>query len=372
MKFPTQYSAILDRIAAIKPVAYGKNRNFIDGDVTYLSPYISRGVISTRQVYQAVVKMGYADSSVEKFVQELAWRDYWQQIWIAKGSLINQDLKRPQPRVTHQELSESIITAKTGIDAIDSAIQELYTTGYMHNHLRMYTAMLSCHVSGSHWYKPAQWMYYHLLDGDWASNALSWQWVAGSNSHKTYIANQQNINKYTHSSQTAQTGSYLDISYEKLATISCPNELELTTIPELETPLPPMTQPLVIDNLKPSLIYNYYNLDPMWHSELSANRILLIEPEHFAQYPVSQQCIDFMLSLAENIPDIQVYVGNFADLVSKHHLETELIKYKEHPLNQHYLGQQERRDWMSSVTGYYPSFFAFWKKVKKELKQTAS
>ena len=52
--FPTEFDAILDRIAKIDPVGYGKSRNYIDGAISYLSPYISRGVISTKFVYQEV------------------------------------------------------------------------------------------------------------------------------------------------------------------------------------------------------------------------------------------------------------------------------------------------------------------------------
>jgi len=50
--FPTDYKEILKRIEGIDPIAYGRSRNFIDGAVTYLSPYISRGVISTRFVME--------------------------------------------------------------------------------------------------------------------------------------------------------------------------------------------------------------------------------------------------------------------------------------------------------------------------------
>jgi deoxyribodipyrimidine photo-lyase len=50
MDFPTAYTKIIERIHAIDPIQYGKTRNFIDGAVTYLSPYISRGVISASQV----------------------------------------------------------------------------------------------------------------------------------------------------------------------------------------------------------------------------------------------------------------------------------------------------------------------------------
>jgi deoxyribodipyrimidine photo-lyase len=72
-----------------------------------------------------------------------------------------------------------------------------------------------------------------------------------------------------------------------------------------------------------------------------------------------------MLGLAENIQGIQVYVGEFTELVRDHDLGT--VYYKEHPLNKNYRGIEEPRDWMFDVKGYYPSFFSFWKKCKKEL-----
>ena len=50
----------------------------------------------------------------------------------------------------------------------------------MHNHLRMYTASITSVIAKAHWLNPSKWMYYHLLDGDLASNSCSWQWVAGS------------------------------------------------------------------------------------------------------------------------------------------------------------------------------------------------
>ena len=133
MNFETKHSAVLERVANIDPVKYGKTRNFVDGDVTYLSPYISRGVISTKQVFHQVMEMGHPFWKVEKFIQELAWRDYWQQVWVAKKDQINEDLKRPQPVVLGEGISEAIVQANTGIEAIDEGIDKLYDTGYMHN-----------------------------------------------------------------------------------------------------------------------------------------------------------------------------------------------------------------------------------------------
>ena len=361
MTFKTDYNTLLEQLDQIDPLAYGKTRNFIDGAVTRLSPYISRGVISTKMVMAHVLDRGYNPYHIEKFLQELAWRDYWQQVWIEKGHAINADLKREQPEVEHHEISENLVASETGIVAIDQSIAGLYDHGYMHNHLRMYVASIACNVGKAHWKAPAQWMYYHLIDGDWASNALSWQWVAGANANKKYYANQDNINKYCY---TNQRNSFLNVSYEAFESMDIPETLRATTLPTLETPLPEHT-PLQLDTSRPLMVYNYYNLDPLWRQAEAANRVLLIEPSVFQQYPISQNAIDFMLQLAKNIPGIQIFVGEFNELQAQ--APDQPIYYKEHPLNR-YQGHEDPRDWMFPVKGYFPSFFSFWKKCRKTLK----
>ncbi len=73
-----------------------------------------------------------------------------------------------------------------------------------------------------------------------------------------------------------------------------------------------------------------------------------------------------MLALSANIPGMQIFVGAFNDLVTTYQLDT--IYYKEHPFNRHYQGIEEPHDWIAeAVTGYYPSFFAYWKNVEKLL-----
>ena len=220
--FPTETKKIYQRIQQIDPVQYARSRNFSDGAVTHLSPYISRGVISTKQVFEHLLALDLPWHGIEKLVQELAWRDYWQNIWIAKGDGINEDLKHAQDPVSNHGISDAIVDHGTGINAIDNAIGDLYKTGYMHNHMRMYVASVACNIAQSHWLTPARWMYYHLLDGDWASNALSWQWVAGSNANKKYYANQDNINKYFNSSQKQ---TFLDVDYEQFSTLAIPEVL---------------------------------------------------------------------------------------------------------------------------------------------------
>ena len=102
----TIYSEIINKIDLIDPVKYSKNRNFIDGSVTRLSPYISRGMISTKFIFKKILEKNIPFWKVEKFVQELCWRDYWQIIWKQKGHLINYDLKKPQEDVLKQYLKK--------------------------------------------------------------------------------------------------------------------------------------------------------------------------------------------------------------------------------------------------------------------------
>ena len=363
MEFPTNINDIIQRISLINPKLYAKTRNYGNGAVSMLSPYISRGVISTKQVYEFILSLGASWNEIEKFVQELAWRDYWQQVWISKGEAIHTDLKNPQKQISNFQIPRAITNASTGVDAVDSAIETLYSSGYMHNHMRMYVASICCNVARSHWLEPSRWLYANLLDGDLASNQLSWQWVAGAFSNKKYYANQDNINHFFRSSQKE---TFLDIDYSLFDKIEIPKTLRQTSPLKENCHLPDLKNQPHLKN-EDSLIYNYYNLDPFWHKDGEFQRILLLEPSIFKKHPVNSKCIDFALRLSQNIPDIKIYVGEFGELLN--HISSEKIYFREHPLNIEYKGVEEPRDWLSNVSGYFPSFFSFWKKCKKELVQ---
>ena len=369
--FPTDYQAILERIDSFDPIAYAKTRNYANGAVSQLSPYISRGVISTRVVYERLLKKGFKLYQMEKFVQELAWRDFWQKQWQYHGEAINQDLKHTQEKVKYHGLPKALIEGNTGIEAIDNAIKELYHSGYMHNHLRMYVASIACNVAQYHWHKPAQWMFAHLLDGDWASNALSWQWVAGANSNKKYWANQDNMNHFCH---TDQWKTFLDFSYDDLPhqevprilteSVSEPTSKDQTNMAHLS----PTGLPNWDVDYNAICLYTPYNLDPLWRNDLKAHRILLLDPEYFTQYPISNKVFKFIKDLAiENIPELQIFVGSFNAL--KRHFAHKEFYAKEHPALSYPVDVLDSRDWLSPDTPYKPSFFPYWKSCHKTLKQ---
>lgn len=268
------------------------------------------------------------------------------------------DLKHRQPDFEHDRMISNIDNATTSIEIIDEHINLLYENGYMHNHMRMYVASLACNIGKAHWLQPAKWLYYHLLDADPASNHLSWQWVAGSFSSKKYFCNQENINKYTYSQQS---NSYLDKPYSELVKMPVPAALKELSQLHLKTVLPKTNKPVINKNL-PTLLYNVYNLDPLWRAVEPANRILLLEPSYFNKFPCSEKVIHFIIDLSKNIQGLEIYVGEMSDLFS---ISDNIIS-KEHPASMHYYGLKDNREWMfEEVNGYHSSFSAFWKKCEK-------
>lgn len=364
---------VMQKVSRIQPLAYSRTRNYVDGAVTQLSPYLSRGVISTRLVAESLVARGYPWEVCESLIKELAWRDYFQRVWQHHGNAIHQDLRQAQEGVRHYGVPSSLVGGATGIEAVDTAIAELYQTGYMHNHVRMYTAALACNIGGSHWLEPARWMYYHLLDGDWASNALSWQWVAGAFSTRKYYANQENINKYCY---TKQRGTFLDTDYEALVGMEVPSILQDTIKPELTTSLPGdrLTENQTLRKLltenpnRPVLLYHFYNLDPVWLSELSNQdplRVLLWEPSFISQYPVSERVMNWVKALSDQIPGVLWVSSSFDEVFGANDFHR--LHFREHPTTVHYRGNVHPREWLfPEVDAYFPSFSAYWKRCESK------
>lgn len=396
------YAALLEQVKAYQPGKYHATRNYINGAVTSWSPYISRGLLSTVLVMEQL-KEQHSYQQWIGFMQQMTWREYFQRVWQHQGNLILEDLKSPQTDVIIKQLPLPIQNASTGIHALDKSIAQLYDTGYLHNHLRMYLSMLHSNIFKAAWLPGAKWMYAHLLDHDPAANFLSWQWVAGTFSSKKYIANQDNINKYTN---TNQAGTFLDTEYENLteAIFNVAGQIKSNHTGKWSAPLDQIFDidtNTILKNIKeknsfqifdinqvlPSqsfCIYNSFNLDPLWHTEVSVNRILLLEPNHFNQFPITEKVLQFVIDLAKtNIPGIQIFIGNFEDLnqILETNSSTEnlanaasenkrpIIYFKEHPTTKHYQGIREERDWLfPQVSGYYPSFFGYWKKCERYLK----
>lgn len=189
--------ARLQHVQAGKP--YSKTRNYLDGAVSRLSPYIRYGVLHLAEVRDYALDTA-GRGAAEKFINELGWRDYWQRKYQELGDDIWEDqeaYKTGFPAHFYaDELPEDIEKGTTGVKLIDDIVKELRETGYLHNRLRMYFAAYVVHWRNVKWQAGARFFLTHLLDGDPASNNLSWQWVASTFSHKPYIFNLSNVRKY--------------------------------------------------------------------------------------------------------------------------------------------------------------------------------
>ncbi|MCI5051228.1 MAG: deoxyribodipyrimidine photolyase [Candidatus Pacebacteria bacterium] len=361
MNFPLEYQKIIQRIENINPKKYAQTRNHLDGAVTYLSPYITRGVITLPQIRDIVLEK-YSKKDSEKLIQELTWREYFQKIYQSKGDEIFDDLRFDQQGVeVENEIPESIINAQTGITIIDESIKGLYETGYMHNHARMWVSSIATNVAHCHWWQPSQWMYYHLLDGDLASNSLSWQWVSGAFASKQYVAHQELMNACSPLSQS-QTGTFMDINREDILDMDIPEVLEKTIEPELSVFFPEGDN--FVLNEKDLVLFHSWNLDPNYHAGEDVQKILVIEPSHFQKFPVSEKVMNFIVNLAkENIEGIQIFVGEQSELIKDFKGE---VYYQDHQNVQHWKGNPEQQaELFPEVQGYYKNFFSFWKECQK-------
>jgi deoxyribodipyrimidine photo-lyase len=185
----------------IDSVRYAQTRNFFTGAVTRLSPYIRYGVLSLREIRDYILDQVQHQDDATKLINELGWRDYWQRLYVKLGDEIWKDQEEYKTGYTvaeyAPELPQNIREGTTDRVCIDSFSHDLKETGYLHNHARMWLAAYIVHWRRIRWQAGAKWFLEHLLDGDPASNNMSWQWVASTFSHKPYFFNRENLERYT-------------------------------------------------------------------------------------------------------------------------------------------------------------------------------
>jgi deoxyribodipyrimidine photo-lyase len=202
----------------VDPSGYKKSRNFLSGKVTRLSPYIRYGVLSLAEVRDFVLTQVQDQNDAEKLINELGWRDYWQRLYAEKGDAIwknQEDYKTGYTAETYvPELPADVAEGTTGMVCIDSFSRDLRETGYLHNHGRMWMAAYLVHWRNIRWQTGAKWFLEHLLDGDPASNNLSWQWVASTFSQKPYFFNRENLEKYTEAAYCSKCPLYGKCDFE--------------------------------------------------------------------------------------------------------------------------------------------------------------
>jgi deoxyribodipyrimidine photo-lyase len=209
-------SEAIKRINSLDLGAYKRNRDFLNGAVSKMSPYFRHGCLTLKEAADNL--RGKHGLQAEKYIAELARRDYWRRVWYKEGNGILNNLEDAKVAISDKPLPDYVRQMITGLPCMDAFVRDLMHDGYLHNHARKWFAAYIVHWLKVDWREAADWFEHHLLDGDKASNHLSWQWVASTFSDKPYYFNKDILARHTGEKHCAncKVGCPFDASLEML------------------------------------------------------------------------------------------------------------------------------------------------------------
>ncbi|MBO0345027.1 deoxyribodipyrimidine photo-lyase [Roseibium sp. CAU 1637] len=162
---------------------YGTLRNRPDKpNISRLSPHLHFGEISPRQLWHRI-RDGHDTQDGEKFLSEVAWRDFSYHLLYHFPKLASENWKQDfdaYPWVDSESNLKAWQRGQTGYPIVDAGMRELWQTGYMHNRVRMIVASFLIKHLRIDWRRGEEWFRDTLVDADLANNSAGWQWVAGS------------------------------------------------------------------------------------------------------------------------------------------------------------------------------------------------
>ena len=181
---------LLDDFINDKVINYQKERDFPHLDATsQLSPYLNLGILSIRQCIQALFRQQHGHFHIEQLGQqtwldELLWREFYQHTLFDFPQLSKHyPFKANTQNIPWRDAPEDLAAwqqGQTGIPIVDAGMRQLLETGWMHNRVRMITAMFLTKNLLIDWRLGEQWFMQHLVDGDLAANNGGWQWCAST------------------------------------------------------------------------------------------------------------------------------------------------------------------------------------------------
>lgn len=168
---------------------YKVARDLPDQDGTSgLSPHLRFGEISPRQIWHALqhhlaTAKRPPDSDADTFLAEIGWREFSYSLLYYNPDIAREPLKSQFADFPWQPDEKALRAwqrGMTGYPIVDAGMRQLWATGWMHNRVRMIVASFLIKHLLQPWQDGERWFWDTLVDADPASNAASWQWVAGS------------------------------------------------------------------------------------------------------------------------------------------------------------------------------------------------
>lgn len=380
-------AAALARLSVIDAVSYSRTRNHLQGAVTKLSPFLRHGCLSLQETLQSILSSHGRAAS--KLVSELAYRDYFRQVWYRFGKDILSDMETPKVKPGSHPLPEYVKQGFTGLVCMDEIVRQLQLSGYVHNHARMWLAAYILHWLKVDWLDAADWFESHLLDGDIASNHLSWQWIGSSFSNKPYYFNRDNLQQFGGQHWCERclvrcpfNQDYLSLQQQLFEPASISAEPQpLTRMQSAAQQLPSSAIHTAFEQTSTNaktphdtLVWLHDEMlsptQPLLHAGQPA--VFVFDPQRYARWPLKR--LQFMADCLAEMPDVMVWHGNTrrvlqsmgaARIVSMHTPQT-VLRQAVHALN---------IDWQAEPALYDVTlenhdlmrFSRYWKKVAPQL-----
>jgi deoxyribodipyrimidine photo-lyase len=173
----------LDRFIERRLDGYAGNRDLpAEAGTSTLSPYLRFGEIGPRQVFHTIRNSAPPSHDTDRFLAELGWREFSYHLLASFPDLPHRPLRGEFARFPWRDDPDSLAAwqkGQTGIPLVDAGMRQLWTTGWMHNRVRMIVASFLVKNLLIPWQEGAAWFWDTLVDADLANNSASWQWVAG-------------------------------------------------------------------------------------------------------------------------------------------------------------------------------------------------
>ena len=162
--------------------AYAQGREFpADRGTGMLSPHLHFGEVGPRQIADAVGRVE-SRSGADAFLRQIGWREFSYHLLHHNPDMVSTNLRRAFDRMPWRDDPEDLRAwqrGQTGYPLVDAGMRELWTTGWMHNRVRMIVASFLTKHLLIDWRLGARWFLDTLVDADLANNTAGWQWVAG-------------------------------------------------------------------------------------------------------------------------------------------------------------------------------------------------
>ena len=162
-----------------------RDRPAVEGS-SRLSPHLTWGEVTPRQVYCAVQTRLAAhglEHQAEKFLSEIGWREFDYGVLAQQPALDREPFRRTLAGLVWRDSERDLQAWRrglTGYPIVDAGMRQLWTTGWMHNRVRLITASFLVKHLLIDWRKGESWFWDCLVDADPANNTANWQWIAGT------------------------------------------------------------------------------------------------------------------------------------------------------------------------------------------------